>query len=89
MPKSNVDFWKAKITRNKERDSAVQKKLAAMGWHSIIIWECELKPTVRLQTLDSLAFTLNHIYIENQRICQYEMPNQEDLFVAAEPNNEP
>ena len=31
IPKTNRDFWVAKIRRNKERDKEEQKKLAAMG----------------------------------------------------------
>lgn len=47
IPKTNRAFWVEKIRRNQERDKTVQKKLAEMGWHSITIWECELKPRVR------------------------------------------
>ena len=66
IPKSNREFWVAKIRRNMERDKEEQRKLAAMGWHCITIWECELKPKVREQTLESLAFTLNHIWLQDR-----------------------
>ena len=66
IPKTNREFWVAKIRRNKERDKEEQRKLAAMGWHCITIWECELKPKVREQTLESLAFTLNHIWLQDR-----------------------
>lgn len=42
-PKINTDHWLAKIGRNKARDAAAAKALAAIGWGSIAIWECELK----------------------------------------------
>ena len=42
-PKTNTEFWTNKINRNKERDINVQKQLATMGWHCIVVWECELK----------------------------------------------
>ena len=61
IPTTNHDFWVAKIRRNKERDKEEQKQLAAMGWHCITVWECKLKPSKREETLDSIAFTLNHI----------------------------
>ena len=67
IPKTNRKFWVAKIRRNMERDKEEQRKLAAMGWHCITIWECELKPKLRERTLDSLAFTLNHIWLEDHR----------------------
>lgn len=43
IPKTNTDFWVAKVARNKERDQEVWRKLEAKGWYVIIVWECELK----------------------------------------------
>ena len=71
IPKTNRVFWEAKIQRNKERDIKTQKELAKMGWHCITVWECELKPTVREKTLDSLSYTLNHIYLQDHTIIHY------------------
>ena len=65
IPKTNREFWVAKIRRNKERDKEEQKKLAAMGWHCITVWECELTPKKREETLESIAFTLNHIWLQD------------------------
>ena len=42
-PKSNVDFWEAKIARNRHRDEVTTAHLEALGWHVVTIWECELK----------------------------------------------
>ena len=69
IPKTNREFWVKKIRRNMERDREEQRKLAAMGWHCITIWECELRPKLREQTLDSLAYTLNHIWLEDRKRC--------------------
>ena len=65
IPSTNREFWEAKIRRNKERDIETQKTLAQMGWHCITVWECELKPKVLEKTLDSLAYTLNHIFLQD------------------------
>ena len=43
VPKTNTDFWVAKVARNKERDQEVWRKLEAKGWYVIIVWECQLK----------------------------------------------
>ena len=83
LPQTNTDFWRKKISRNKERDKEEQKKLAKMGWHCIIVWECQLKPPQREQTLRSLAFTLNRIYLEDHA-KPYE-PMEEASQMAAEP----
>ena len=82
IPKTNRDFWVAKIQRNQERDARVQHELSAMGWHSITIWECELKPKVREKTLESLAFTLNKIFLQDHSIKHYEIPEEEPLMAA-------
>ena len=84
IPKTNRDFWVTKIRRNQERDLRVQHELAAMGWHSITIWECELKPKVREKTLKSLAYTLNRIFLQDHSISRYEIPEEEPLIAAEE-----
>lgn len=43
VPKTNTVYWLAKIGRNRARDIASARALAAMGWKSLTIWECELK----------------------------------------------
>ena len=54
-----------------------QKKLASMGWHCITVWECELKPAKREETLDSIAFTLNHIWLQDHGAKAIIYPNEE------------
>ena len=65
MPKTNTEFWQNKISRNKLRDKSDQQQLAQMGWHCITIWECQLKPSVRQQTLTALEYTLNSIFLQD------------------------
>ena len=78
IPATNREFWVAKIHRNKERDKEEQKQLAAMGWHCITVWECELKPPKREETLDSIAFTLNHIWLQDHQAKVISYPKQEE-----------
>ena len=84
IPKTNTEFWQKKIDRNQERDREVQQKLAFMGWHSITIWECQLKPKERERTLQSLAYTLNSIFLADHTIKRYEIPEDESLMAAEE-----
>lgn len=85
LPKSNVAFWKTKIERNRNRDIEEQRKLASMGWHCITVWECQLKPDAREQTLLSLEYTLNHIFFEDHKSRPYELPEEETMAVAEPP----
>lgn len=82
IPKTNTAFWVNKIKRNKERDLKVQQELASMGWHSVTIWECDLKPAKRENTLRSLVYTLNKIFLQDRTICRYEVPEDEPMVAA-------
>src|SRR5690242_9801577 len=39
----NKEFWEQKISRNKQRDKDVSKRLSTEGWKVIRVKECELK----------------------------------------------
>ncbi len=43
LPKSNIDFWKEKIKRNKQRFEEVSRQLEKQGWNVVVIWECEIR----------------------------------------------
>ena len=88
VPKTNTEFWERKISRNRERDREEQKQLARMGWHCITVWECELKGERREKTLESLEYTLNHIFIQD-RDLRYRLPEGEVMGMAAEENVAP
>ena len=87
IPTTNREFWVMKISRNQQRDIEEQRKLAEMGWHCITVWECELKPKVREQTLKSLAYTLNKIWLEDHAVIGKHYPLfEEEMFKVAEEN---
>ena len=48
MPKSNLGYWQTKLTRNVARDAEHLTSLKALGWKSLVIWECETKDLSRL-----------------------------------------
>jgi DNA mismatch endonuclease (patch repair protein) len=43
QPKSNADYWIAKIGRNRARDDAAVQALLADDWRVIVVWECDLR----------------------------------------------
>ena len=61
-PSSNQDYWIPKITRNMKRDIINHDLLRLQGWNVIVVWECELKKSVRENRLERL---INEI-ISNQ-----------------------
>ncbi len=58
VPKTNPDFWAEKIRRNKERDANDIGELERLGWHTIVVWECELSPHSRSGRLELLETQL-------------------------------
>ena len=40
-PKSNADFWRAKIEANRLRDMDTSQRLASHGWKIVRVWEHE------------------------------------------------
>ena len=60
IPEANHDFWLAKISGTIERDKSNHAKLFELGWKVIEIWQCELKPKFREQTLYNLLTELRN-----------------------------
>ena len=58
LPKSNAEWWKAKIEDTVNRDRKSLTQLKELGWKSIVIWECELKPDRRLETLEKILLMI-------------------------------
>lgn len=47
QPKTNIEYWSAKIARNRLRDEENAKALARAN---CVVWECELKDMDKLET---------------------------------------
>lgn len=50
LPKSRLDFWEAKLEGNRVRDLRNKRKLRAVGWNVLEIWECETRNIEALTT---------------------------------------
>jgi DNA mismatch endonuclease (patch repair protein) len=48
LPKTRRDYWIPKIEGNKLRDVENIRKLGALGWDVLVIWECETKDVENL-----------------------------------------
>jgi DNA mismatch endonuclease (patch repair protein) len=42
-PKSNRLYWVPKLSGNIKRDRAARRRLRALGWRVLVIWECQCK----------------------------------------------
>lgn len=43
QPRSNADYWRAKIGRNRDRDARNLAALSAAGWRVMTVWECDMR----------------------------------------------
>jgi DNA mismatch endonuclease, patch repair protein len=43
IPKTNTEYWIKKVARNRQRDANSVFELKALGWHILVLWECELR----------------------------------------------
>ena len=90
MPKSNVEFWEKKISRNRQRDEENKEQLKRMGWNVLTVWECQLKPAVREQTLMEIEYYINHSFLQQHRTSKksedkaYTVSKSENISIAAE-----
>lgn len=86
MPKTNVDFWRAKIARNIARDYVNNVDLELAGWKVIRVWECDVKTKAkREETLKNLYQSITGA---TPKRAVYEEAPQNDLDIAAEPTSE-
>ena len=50
-PRTNRDYWTAKIAKNRSRDQANRALLEAKGWGVYVVWECQIKNTQAFEKL--------------------------------------
>ena len=42
-PKTNTNYWMNKFEKNVQNDEKNYALLRNLGWHVIVVWECEIK----------------------------------------------
>ncbi len=48
VPKSRVLYWNEKFEANMRRDKRTRRKLKALGWSVMVVWECETRKPAKL-----------------------------------------
>ena len=48
-PKANAEYWRGKIDRNRARDERNVEALKALGWRTLVVYECALKDPAALR----------------------------------------
>lgn len=87
-PRTRVEWWRDKLERNKARDARVREELKRMGWKTMVIWDCQLKPDVRVETLENVVRLLQRSYVESNFKAKftnkYSLDVEEELPSVAE-----
>jgi DNA mismatch endonuclease, patch repair protein len=55
MPARNVDYWRPKLDRNRERDREVNERLEGAGWTVLRFWEHEGPEQVAAEVISRLS----------------------------------
>lgn len=69
LPRTNVEYWSTKISRNRDRDVRKCAQLRALGFRTLEVWECELKQASKL--LDRLL-----TFVGQRRVTSSPAPRQ-------------
>lgn len=75
LPTSNENFWFAKLSANKERDSRVSTQLLMDGWRVLTIWECVLRGRDAEDLFDSIMGGVAHWIREEPDQKTYVVPS--------------
>lgn len=51
-PKTNEQYWLAKLEKNRQHDLEVTQHLEKLGWNVVRVWECEIKKGYAIQKID-------------------------------------
>lgn len=54
LPSTNIEYWEKKIADNLKRDERKTRELEELGYRVLIVWQCQLKPNVKIETLETL-----------------------------------
>lgn len=69
VPKTNVEFWQAKVARNIERDLKSAQILDTLAWTFITVWECELTKKNQKATINRIEADLRAAKEKYENYC--------------------
>ena len=88
VPKSNVDFWKAKVAKNIERDLQNAQRLDILAWTVITVWECELSKKNLEGTINRIEADLRAAKEKYETYCARRRESREFARLQAKKHRE-
>ncbi len=55
LPRTNTEFWRSKLERNRRRDRETVEQLLAEGWRVAVVWECSITGRRRADKIANVA----------------------------------
>lgn len=83
IPKTRTQWWLEKIQKTKKRDEEQRNELRKGGWNIMTIWECQLRPNIREETLSGIVLLLQKTYLNIHK--KKYMTSDTSSFLVAEP----
>lgn len=68
IPKSNINFWKNKIEKNKERDGLNYERITYFGWKIVVVWECQISKKTIQELAENITLVLNETSLTSESI---------------------
>ena len=89
MPKTRVGFWRNKFERNVARDKENLRELRKLGWHPIVLWECQvMKNPAKLaeRVFDRITGLTGYKIASSKKhkTIAFELPDKSQLLKIAE-----
>ncbi|VXC60793.1 DNA mismatch endonuclease of very short patch repair [Burkholderia sp. 8Y] len=68
-PQTRADFWRQKISRNRQNDEKAVTSLQADGWRVAVVWECSLRG--KKQKIESTVKVVSDWLCSNDRMMEH------------------
>ena len=81
VPKTNVEFWTAKIKHNQERDLLNIQRLETLEWNAITLWECQVHKSALRTTMQNLEA---QFHSNEAKWLAYKTRRRQDRLFALE-----
>ncbi|WP_423379858.1 very short patch repair endonuclease [Burkholderia sp. LMG 32019] len=72
LPNSRPEYWLPKLAGNKARDRRNDRKLRALGWSVIVVWECQTNTGRKLTS--TVARIERLVQRRSEKACVKESP---------------
>jgi len=65
-PSTRKEFWRKKISSNKQRDARNIKDCSESGWKVLVVWECAIKGKTRRPVSEVVHTVANWLQFDDQ-----------------------